>query len=233
MIERKIKNLIPEQIEALIVLGQEYSDGDRINDFDERICSDRQYAKICGWIVSVENLLESLFVDSTNVFSKHVALHIKNINEQRPYYAYKYVSNIIEVLKSLSDAIVKGLLVNLADQSQASAFDDFLQHAEAYAKDKRHMEAGVIAGVVFEDTIKKLCAKYSLKVQSDKLEQHINLLKSEGIISGTKSKRCKSAADVRGNAAHAKWDAYDILDVREAISITRELIAEHLENNNA
>ena len=39
------------------------------------------------------------------------------------------------------------------NSTAAEAFDDFLDHAEAYLHGGRKMEAGVIAGVVFEDTI--------------------------------------------------------------------------------
>ena len=37
------------------------------------------------------------------------------------------------------------------------AFDDFLDHGEAYLKAGRKDPAGVIAGVVLEDTIRRIC----------------------------------------------------------------------------
>jgi len=44
----------------------------------------------------------------------------------------------------------------LGNKIRAETFDDFLDHAVFYAKKGRKMEAGVIAGVVFEDTIRRI-----------------------------------------------------------------------------
>jgi hypothetical protein len=53
----------------------------------------------------------------------------------------------------------------LGNRVRAETFDKFLDHGQAYLNDDRKMEAGVIAGVVFEDTIRRI---YRDKIANDK-----------------------------------------------------------------
>jgi hypothetical protein len=48
--------------------------------------------------------------------------------------------------------IDNGLLGDLGNKIRAETFDDSLDHAESYRQEHRKIEAGVIAGVVFEDS---------------------------------------------------------------------------------
>ncbi len=96
------------------------------------------------------------------------------------------------MLDGLLRDIDAGLLGDLANKVRAETFDDFLDHAEAYLRESRKMEAGVIAGVVFEDTVRRI---YRDKVANDKgehLENLINVLAKQGIITGQQSKQAKS-----------------------------------------
>ena len=76
----------------------------------------------------------------------------------------------------------------------------------------RKMEAGVIAGVVFEDTVRRI---YRNKIADDdkgkELEELINALKRNGVITGQQSKQAKLAAHVRNKATHAQWDQFILM----------------------
>ncbi len=113
----------------------------------------------------------------------------------------------------------------LEDIIRAQTFDDFLDHAEEYHKSGRK-ESGVIAGVVFEDTIRRIAKNNEVSVGH--LETTINELLKKGVLAATKAKRAKSAAHVRAKATHAEWDEFDLNDVSDTINFTRELIAAHL-----
>ena len=45
-----------------------------------------------------------------------------------------------------------------------------------------------------------------------------------------KAKRARAAAGLRTSAAHARWDEFELRDVRPVIDLTRELIEKHLAN---
>ena len=91
------------------------------------------------------------------------------------------------------------------------------------------MQAGVIAGVVFEDTIRRI---YRNKIADDdkgkNLEDLISALAREGVITGQQSKQAKVAAHVRSKATHALWDEFNIDGVQATIQLTRRFLADHL-----
>ena len=139
------------------------------------------------------------------------------------------VASVAETLHALLADVDAGLLGDLGDQVRAETFDNFLEHGEAYLGDDRKMEAGVIAGVVFEDTVRRI---YRNKIADDdkgkKLEQLINALTTRDVITGQQSKQAKVAAHVRSMATHALWDEFNIDGVQDTIQVTRKFLADHL-----
>jgi hypothetical protein len=145
------------------------------------------------------------------------------------YIIHEGVAELSAVLHSLLLDAKAGLLASVADQARAETFEDFLDHADAYLADKRLKEAGVIGGVVFEDTVRRICRKQVIAEKDIKLDQLISALSSNGTFSGVKAKRARSAAHVRTKASHAQWDEFDQSDVEATIALTREIIATFLD----
>ena len=125
--------------------------------------------------------------------------------------------------------IENGLLSSVADRARAETFDNFLDHAKEYVKSNRKNEAGVIAGVVFEDSLRRICRKNGKEEKGEKLDSLITALTNADIISQTKAKRARVAGHVRTKATHAQWDEFDIDDVKGAIEFTEEMILAHLD----
>jgi putative aminopeptidase FrvX len=84
--------------------------------------------------------------------------------------------------------------------------------------------AGVIAGVVFEDTIRRACTKYSIVEKGVQLELLIDQLSKAAQVPSVKTKRAKAAAGVRTKATHAQWDEFDKDDVEATIATTRAFV---------
>jgi polyhydroxyalkanoate synthesis regulator phasin len=124
-----------------------------------------------------------------------------------------------------------GLLASIEAQARASAFDDFLGHAKEYAKDRLKNEAGVIAGVVFEDTLRNICRNVSIKEKGKKLDNLIDELVKVGKLTQVKAKRAKVAAHVRTKATHAQWDEFELGDVETTIQFTEELIIKNIDES--
>jgi hypothetical protein len=108
-----------------------------------------------------------------------------------------------------------GLISSITDQARAEIFDDFLDHADAYAAENRKNEAGVIGGVVFEDTVRRLCRNRSIAEKDVKLDSLINALVKAGDLSDVKAKRARVAAHVRTKASHAQWDEFEMVTFRQ------------------
>jgi hypothetical protein len=121
-----------------------------------------------------------------------------------------------------------GLLLPPEMRGVVQTFEQFLDHARAYHKQGKKQEAGVITGVVFEDTIRRIAALHH--VSQTRLDQVVTELANRGVLTDAAAKRARAAAAVRNGAAHANWVAYDIKDVGPAIDLTQELI-EHLDSS--
>lgn len=105
----------------------------------------------------------------------------------------------------------------------AENFDDFLTHAEEYFNQSKPMEAGVLASVVFEDTLKKLAKKHAKT--ADPL---IDELVKAGVFNQPKAKQLKGNASTRNFALHADWANLTLADVGELIRGVRSLLTDYL-----
>ncbi len=145
------------------------------------------------------------------------------------YVIHERALDFAELLKRLRADINDGLLIDLESAILAEAFDNFLDHAAAYEKANRKNEAGAIAGVVFEDTVRRISRKHQISEKGRSLEDLLNDLNKANVLTGTKTKRAKSAAHVRTKATHAQWDEFDMSDVKVTIELTRELLDSHMQ----
>jgi hypothetical protein len=180
-------------------------------------------AKCSAWITETLNVISYAIPSPENPYRAQIEHAGEGTN------ILQRIASIAETLRALLPDIDAGLLGDLGDQVRAETFDNFLDHGQAYLADDRKMEAGVIAGVVFEDTIRRI---YRNKIADDdkgkELEQLINALARKGVITGQQSKQAKVAAHVRSKATHAQWDEFDIAGVQDTIQVTRRLLSDHL-----
>jgi hypothetical protein len=132
------------------------------------------------------------------------------------------------ILTAAREEFEHGMLARIEYIVAAATFDDFLDHAADYHKGNKKIEASVLASAVLEDTVKKIAAKSGIAVAGVSLEPLIDELAKAGIFTLVKANRVKGFAAVRNHALHAEWDKFDIRDVGELISGTRELLASFL-----
>ena len=85
----------------------------------------------------------------------------------------------------------------------------------------------MLAGVVFEDTIRRICRGKGISEKDRNLEDLINDLARQGVINALQSKQAKVAAHVRTKATHAQWDEFDLDGVSNTIQTTRRLLQDH------
>ena len=117
-----------------------------------------------------------------------------------------------------------------ANQIRAETFDDFLEHADVYRKEGQKQAAGVLAGVVFEDTIRRICRAKGKGIveKGEDLDKLINALAKQTVITGQQARQARTAAFVRTKATHAQWDEFDLDGVESTVQITRLFLQEHL-----
>jgi hypothetical protein len=209
-IRQKIENLILRARQLDSIPGGMARDG-------------REIALCAAWITEALNVVELAVPSPTKAYRQRVETMAKGSGG-----VLQSVKSMASTLEGLLTDIDAGLLGDLYNKIAAETYDDFLDHAEEYLRRNKQMEAGVIAGVVFEDTIRRICRNQGREDRDKPLEDLINLLAKENVISGQQSKQAKVASHVRTKATHALWDEFDREGVADTIKITRLLLQEHL-----
>ncbi len=184
-----------------------------------------------GWIVSAINCVELLVPMPVNPYRMACGMaKVKfDVSSSRLVDESEEISRAVGQVCSILEALLldveAGLITQLESRIRGEAFDDFLDQAEHMLRAGR-IESGVIAGVVFEDTIRRIGRDNS--ATHDKVDDIISALARQEVISATKAKSARVAAHVRTKATHAEWSAFDLSDVRATIDFTRDLIDSHL-----
>jgi hypothetical protein len=179
-----------------------------------------------GWLVAAQNAVQLVCSSSDNPYYTHGQELVGQGN--LPRRAFLAVSGMAAMLARLLEEIEGGLLTTIENHAAAVTFDDFLDHGAEYLKHGQKNEAGVIAGIVFEDTIRRICRVLKIDEKSVPLDKLITELARRDVLTGLKAKRARAAAGLRTSAAHARWEEIDLGDVSPVIELTRELIAAHL-----
>jgi hypothetical protein len=182
-----------------------------------------------GWLVAAGQLIDSLCPNGQSAYRQWIHETKERLKSQHRPNLTEALLQGREVLSRLLADLNDGLLFDLTNRVTAETFDDFLDHADVYLTAGRKNPAGVIAGVVFEDTIRRIARG---EEKGRKLEDVINDLTKVGTISGLTAKRAKVAAHVRTKATHAQWEEFDEAGVKDTIQLTRELIQLHLDKSS-
>ncbi len=86
----------------------------------------------------------------------------------------------------------------------------------------------MLAGVVFEDTIRRICRDKGIVEKGEDIDKLISALAKQAVITGLQARQARTAAFVRTQATHAQWDEYELDGVAETITLTRKLLRDHL-----
>lgn len=217
-----IEDTVKERVVELL----QHSSRLTVGDEHGGTVDDRQRQQCSAWLASAQNAVH-LICDSPQTPYRIRADKIAD--KEHGWAIHNAVGEFAALLQNLLVDAEAGLLTSVADQARAVAFDDFLDHADVYYADGRKNESGVISGVVFEDTLRRICHKAGVIEKGLKLDGLISELTNLGHLTAIKAKRARVAAHVRTKASHAQWDEFELTDVRATIEFTRELITSKLE----
>lgn len=187
---------------------------------------DEQLAEFQAWLSSAANVILAIAPTNSPLAQQVTSLMIhEDLKNGLPSHV---VLKMQGVLASAREEFEHGMLAKIEYIVAAATFDDFLEHATGYHKGNKKIEASILASTVLEDTVKKIAGKNGIAIAGVSLEPLIDDLVKAGVFTPVKAKRVKGFAAVRNHALHAEWDKFDIRDVGELISGTRELLEQFL-----
>lgn len=182
-----------------------------------------------GWLVATASVIDLICPTGKSPYRQWASQTKASLMTQpRPNYTRALLEGR-EVLRRLVDEIEAGLLVNIANQAAAETFDTFLDHGLHYLASGQKNEGGVIVGVVFEDTVRRICRLKGISENGVKLDELVSQLVKANVITPLKAKRARAAAALRTSAAHARWEEFTDSDVEPVADLTRELLSEYLD----
>lgn len=218
----EIEHRILQRIEHLLQQAVQLRQGDEHG----QVLSEDHRQQCAGWIASATNIIQLLCLQPSSPYRVQAE---KVVERGINLCAHDQLGEIASILAVLRTDAQDGLITSIADSARSETFDDFLDHAIEYAKQNRKNEAGVIAGVIFEDSLRRICRKYNIPDKDIPLDSLISELTKRDILTATKAKRARAAAHVRTKATHAQWDEFDTKDVHACIEFSREIIADHID----
>jgi hypothetical protein len=187
---------------------------------------DKEHSAECrAWITEALNIIDFAVPVETNSYHQNIVKLGGGSG-----LLLDRVASMGSILLSLLADIDAGLIADFGNQIRAETFDDFLEHADVYRKEGQKQAAGVLAGVVFEDTIRRICRAKGRGIveKGEDLDKLINVLAKQTVITGQQARQARTAAFVRTKATHAQWDEYELDGVAETISLTRASLRGHL-----
>lgn len=218
-----IEEAVVGRINELIVEAQSLRQG---GEEAGQVRSQVQAEQCKGWIAAALNVVQLVIADPDSGYRK-IAEGLAARN--RGYTINHGVGELAQLLSNLLKDAQAGLISSVADRARAEVFDDFLDHAKSYLAEGYPNRAAVIAGVVCEDALRRVCRKHHIEEGGVNLDRLISELTTINVLSPTKAKRARVAAHVRTKATHAQWDEFDTGDVRATIEFAEELILNHVE----
>ena len=171
-----------------------------------------------GWLASARNAIGSLCSDMLGAYPQQFRLVLIGGS------AREKVGKASRILEALLVDIEAGMVGRLVDAARLEVFGDLLTQADHYLRGNKPALAGVLAGVVFEDTIRQCCDRIGIPQKNVELEQLISGLAKREKLTHLEATRARSAAALRNKATHAQWDEFVKSDVEATLVFTRVLI---------
>jgi len=120
-----------------------------------------------------------------------------------------------------------GYFVSLSNAISGELFGDFVQLAKRCLAEGSKDAAAVIACAALEDALKRYVSSKGIDVQDRTMQEVVNAMKSEGLISGAQKSLLDAMPKVRNYAMHADWNKIRSEDVSSVIGFVEQFLILH------
>jgi hypothetical protein len=125
-----------------------------------RLLGEDQEPRQRAWLVAAQNVVRLVYPPADGPYSLRAQQLVDEAAGNWTRTA-ENVSEMTALLARLLEEIELGLLTTIENHAIAVTFDDFLDHGAEYLKHGRKNEASGIAGIVFEDAIRRTCRHWA------------------------------------------------------------------------
>ncbi len=191
----------------------------RIADVDQLL--------LLKWQTSVLSLLERVFGRRSSTFERlyqHVNAKLGSPNVD---YAKRFDEQRA-IFFSAKSEYEGGYLFDVQNLVRAEVFSDELEQAKHFLDRNHKVPAAVVAGVVLETTLRKLCDRHDELKPADNLNRMNDDLAKAAVYNKMRADQVRAWAKVRNSAAHGHPEEFDEGDVERMIDGVRDFVAAQL-----
>ena len=176
---------------------------------------------VTKWSVSARSLLERVLQES----SSHCRAFESTYTARSSHAAVK-LKRLYAIFQAAREDYEGGYLFNFKDLVHAEVFSNELEQAEYFLNEGHKVPAAVVAGVVLETHLRKLCESHKDVTPTQKLNRMNDDLAKAGAYNKLRADLVRGWAKVRNHAAHGEPDEFEPSHVEEMIKGIRSFIAE-------
>lgn len=179
-----------------------------------------QSAEVRGWSISVLNLLQRAFGESST--------HFKGFERDTGTYDgwESSFQELQAILGAAKEDYAGGYLFNLRGLVKAEVLAEATEQADALLVSGYKDPACVVAGIALEVAVKEIAARNHVGLSKlDKM--NVDLCRA-GVYNMAKQKQITAWAELRNKAAHGDWAAYNEDDVRDMLAGVGRFIADYI-----
>ncbi len=173
------------------------------------------------WSTSVLNLLENAFGQS---------VHYQNFRKIYDDSSGLPLKKHLEAARGVFDAAKEdyegGHVFSLEKAVSGEVFGDFVILAKRSLSEGFKDVAAVLACAALEDALKRYARAERLNVDEADMQQVVNALKSEGLVSGAQKTLLDPMPKIRDFAMHANWNKITPESVRGIIGFVEQFLIE-------
>jgi hypothetical protein len=174
---------------------------------------------LLNWQVKTRHLISAVCGPD----SQHFTLFLEAEKATMGTTNYQILKKMNAVLLAAKEDYEGGYLHKTRDLIQAEVFDTELEQADELLTAGYKAAAAVIAGVVLETSLRRLCQDNSLAI--GKLDKMNADLAKAGVYNKLTQKQITALADIRNNAAHGNANQFEKSDVANMIRDGRSFLA--------
>ncbi len=226
----KLDSRITSEIESLVEAGTRLH---RSASNSSRGIGGDELAEVAAWVTRLGQLVRNLYGEKSQHFDSYSrALATANFYVLHGDY-YEHFTQMLGVANAIKHDVSNGLLFNIKSLAQAEVFADFLEMGEYLLNEGYKDAAAVIIGSVLEDSLRKLCERDSLPVDSSSgkpltIDPLNTQLAKADVYSKLVQKQITTWAHVRNKAAHGEYGEYNTDQVKMMLVFVQSFAAEHL-----
>ena len=174
-----------------------------------------------AWASSALNLIQGVFGKDSPHYERLQA-EVARISNN--YINEDHLKACRGVFLGAKSDVDGGYLFNLQMSFSGEIFGDFVSAAKAALDDGNHTVAAVLACAALEDTLKRYAISKYLDVDGKTMDEVVNALKSQGLVSGPQKSLLAAMPKIRNYAMHADWAKLTPQDACSVIGFVEQFL---------